>query len=151
MMPVTAKLSANAIKFGQSERIAWRSSRSLGSRIAGNTIPRIKRVIANANTPSVKASKRLLFISSQLRRCALAIVHPYAHAMFDVADSLRGGLESAATRLQQAQRIVARANAGEGGRSADAAMAQTAQAAIFDEALLGAMHARLEELKAVTK
>jgi hypothetical protein len=43
------------------------------------------------------------------------------------------------------------ANAGEGGRSADAAMAQTAQAAIFDEALLGAMHARLEELKAVTK
>ena len=71
--------------------------------------------------------------------------------MSDVADSLRGGLESAATRLQQAQRIVARANAGEGGRSADAAMAQTAQAAIFDEALLGAMHARLEELKAVTK
>jgi hypothetical protein len=71
--------------------------------------------------------------------------------MFDVADSLRGGLESVATRLQQAECIVARANAGEGGRSADAAMAQTAQAAIFDEALLGAMHARLEELKAVTK
>jgi len=71
--------------------------------------------------------------------------------MFDVAESLRGGLESAATQLQQAQRVVARANAGVGGRTADAAMAQTAQAAIFDEALLGAMHARLEELKAVTK
>jgi hypothetical protein len=71
--------------------------------------------------------------------------------MFDVAESLRGGLDSAQARLQQAQSLVARANAGEGGRSADAAMAQTAQAAIFDEALLGAMHARLEELKAVTK
>ncbi len=71
--------------------------------------------------------------------------------MFDVAESLRGGLESAATRLQQGQSAVARANAGEGGRTADAAMAQTARAAIFDEALLGAMHARLEEIKAVTK
>ncbi|MGB8798032.1 MAG: hypothetical protein WCC70_10820 [Candidatus Aquilonibacter sp.] len=71
--------------------------------------------------------------------------------MFDVAESLRSGLESAATRLHQAQNVIARANAGEGGRTADAAMAQTAQAAIFDEALLGAMHARLEEVKAVTK
>ena len=71
--------------------------------------------------------------------------------MFDVADSLRGGLDAASDRLRDAQRTVARANAGEGGRSADAAMAQTAQAAIFDEALLGAVHARFEELKAVTK
>jgi hypothetical protein len=71
--------------------------------------------------------------------------------MFDVAESLRDGLGTAATRLQQAQSIIARANAGERGRTADAAMAQTAQAAIFDEALLGAMHARLEEIKAVTK
>jgi hypothetical protein len=71
--------------------------------------------------------------------------------MFDVAESLRGGLASASARLQQAQSIIARANAGEGGRTVDAAMAQTAQAAIFDEALLGAMHARLEEIKAVTK
>ena len=71
--------------------------------------------------------------------------------MFDVAESLRGGLASAAARLHQAQGVIARANAGEGGRSADAAMAQTAQAAIFDEALLGAMHARLEEIKAVAK
>ncbi len=71
--------------------------------------------------------------------------------MFDVADSLRGGLQSAANRLRDAQGIVARANAGQSGRAADAAMAQTAQAAIFDEALLGAMHARLEEIKAATK
>jgi hypothetical protein len=70
--------------------------------------------------------------------------------MFE-ADGLRGGLQSAAERLAQAQASLARANAGEGGRTADAAMAQTAQAAIFDEALLGAMHARLEEVKAVTK
>jgi hypothetical protein len=71
--------------------------------------------------------------------------------MFDVADSLRSGLQIAAERLAQAQASVARASTGEGGRTADAAMAQTAQAAIFDEALLGAMHARLEEVKAVTK
>jgi hypothetical protein len=71
--------------------------------------------------------------------------------MFDVADSLRGGLQAAAERLAQTQARVARANAGDGGRTADAAMAQTARAAIFDEALLGAMHARLEEVKAVTK
>jgi hypothetical protein len=71
--------------------------------------------------------------------------------MFEVVDSLRGGLQAAAQRLTQAQVTVAHANAGEGGRTADAAMAQTAQAAIFDEAVLGAMHARLEEVKAVTK
>ena len=53
--------------------------------------------------------------------------------------------------MNEAQGAVARANAGVGGRSADAAMAQTAQAAIFDEALLSAVHARLAEIKAVTK
>lgn len=79
------------------------------------------------------------------------MVRSYGRAMFDVADSLRGGLATAAARLHEAQATVARANAGEGGRMADGAMAQTAQAAIFDEALLGAMHARLEEVKAVTK
>lgn len=71
--------------------------------------------------------------------------------MFDVAESLRGGLQTAADRLAQAEAAVARANARESGRTADAAMAQTAQAAIFDEALLGAVHSRLEEVKAVTK
>jgi hypothetical protein len=71
--------------------------------------------------------------------------------MFDGADSLRGGLQIAAARLAQAQAAVAHANAGDGGRTADAAMAQTAQAAIFDEALVGAIHARLQEVKAVTK
>ncbi|HEY5425504.1 MAG TPA: hypothetical protein VIJ77_03045 [Candidatus Tumulicola sp.] len=72
--------------------------------------------------------------------------------MFDVGDSLRGALEGARTRLLDAQAAVARANAGgETGRAADAAMARTAQAAIFSEALLGAQRARFEEIKAVTK
>ncbi len=53
--------------------------------------------------------------------------------------------------MRNAQAAVASANAGHTGRSTDAAMAQTAQAAIFNEALLGAIHARLNEVKAVTR
>jgi hypothetical protein len=72
--------------------------------------------------------------------------------MFDVGDSLRGALDGARTRLNDAQAAVAHANAGENsGRAADAAMAQTAQAAIFSEALLNAERARLAEIKAVTR
>ncbi len=72
--------------------------------------------------------------------------------MFDVGASLRNGLARARAELGDAQEVVARANAGkEAGRSADAAMAQTAAAAIFSEALLNAEHARFEEIKAVTK
>lgn len=71
--------------------------------------------------------------------------------MFDVAESLRTGLDTAATRLRDAQAAVAQANAGHNSRSTDAAMAQTARAAIFNEALLSAMHERLNEIKAVTK
>jgi hypothetical protein len=72
--------------------------------------------------------------------------------MFDLGDSLRDALAGARAWLADAQTAVARANSGRaGGRSADAAMAQTASAAIFSEALLTAEHARLEEIKAVTK
>jgi len=72
--------------------------------------------------------------------------------MFEtMTDGLRGGLDSAAERLARAQSEVAHANAGAGGRFADTAMAKTARAAIFEEALLGAIHARLEEMKAVSK
>ena len=71
--------------------------------------------------------------------------------MFDVAESLRSGLESAARRMRDAQGAVAQANAGRSGRSTDAAMAQSAKAAVFQEALLSAMHERLSEIKAVTK
>jgi hypothetical protein len=72
--------------------------------------------------------------------------------MFDVGDSLREAMASAHSRLRDAQAAVARANSGAApGRSADAAMAETAQAAIFTEALLGAERARFEEIKAVAK
>jgi hypothetical protein len=72
--------------------------------------------------------------------------------MFDVGESLHDALSAARTRLHDAQASVALANTGnEAGRSADAAMAQTAQAAIFTEALLVAERARFEEIKAVTK
>jgi hypothetical protein len=72
--------------------------------------------------------------------------------MFDVGDSLRDAAVAARSRLLDAQAAVARANSGTArGRSADAAMAQTAQAAIFTEALLGAERSRFEEIKAVTK
>ena len=72
--------------------------------------------------------------------------------MFDIGDSLLEALGAARARLADAQAAVARANAGEGaGRSADGAMAATAQAAIFTEALLSAQHARLAEIKAVAK
>jgi phage terminase Nu1 subunit (DNA packaging protein) len=72
--------------------------------------------------------------------------------MFDLGDTLRDGLDEARTRLRDAQRALARANSGvAAGRSADDAMAQTAQAALFTEALLSAEHARLAEIKAVVK
>ena len=72
--------------------------------------------------------------------------------MFDVGESLRDALAAGRDYLRDAQASVALANAGvETGRSADAAMARTAQAAIFTEALLAADRARFEEIKAVTK
>lgn len=71
--------------------------------------------------------------------------------MFDVGSSLRAALDGARDDLESAQREVVLAQSRGGGRGADAAMAATAKAAIFSEALLGAERARFEELKAVTK
>ncbi|MBV8344619.1 MAG: hypothetical protein JO190_06460 [Candidatus Eremiobacteraeota bacterium] len=72
--------------------------------------------------------------------------------MFDVGDSLRDAIAAAHSRLRDAQIAIASANSGAvPGRAADAAMAETAQAAIFTEALLGAERARFEEIKAVAK
>jgi hypothetical protein len=72
--------------------------------------------------------------------------------MFDVGESLRAAFEIARERLRDAQASVAQSNAGKrNGRSADDAMAQTAQAAIFTEVLLSAEHSRLAEIKAVAK
>jgi hypothetical protein len=72
--------------------------------------------------------------------------------MYDVGDSLRAAFANARNSLHDAQARVARANAGEAsGRGADAAMAATAQAAIFTEALLAAERARFAEIKSVAK
>jgi len=70
--------------------------------------------------------------------------------MFDVRDSLAPALTGANQRLREAQGELARANAA-GGAPASAALARTARAAIFSEALMNATHARLAEIKAVTK
>lgn len=76
----------------------------------------------------------------------------YDTSMFDVGESLRGALDNAHEQLRDAQADVARANAGgAAGRAGDAAMARTARAAIFSEALLEAEHARFAEIKAVSK
>jgi hypothetical protein len=72
--------------------------------------------------------------------------------MFDLADSLREALAQGSRQLHEAEAALAEANTGQAsGRRADAAMAQTARAAIFTEALLSATHARFEEIKMVTK
>lgn len=71
--------------------------------------------------------------------------------MFDVRESLQSGLSDADERLRSAQRALAHANASPGSHLTESAMAQTARAALFTEALLGATHARLAEIKAVTK
>ena len=72
--------------------------------------------------------------------------------MFEVGDSLRDAFDRARDRLRVAQEDVAHANAGmRSGRHSDAAMAQTAQAAIFTEALIVIERARLTALKSVTK
>ena len=70
--------------------------------------------------------------------------------LFDVARSLQPALHAAQDDLEGAATAVARANAVEPGAT-DAAMARTAQATLFEEALLGTIRARLSELKTVTK
>lgn len=66
--------------------------------------------------------------------------------MFDVADSLAGPLAAAQDRLSTAASAAALSRTVDYGR-----MAHVAQQAIFSEALMNAMHARLAELKSVTK
>jgi hypothetical protein len=72
--------------------------------------------------------------------------------MYDVGESLKDAIAGARDALREAQAAVARANSGDGtGRGAASAMSQTAQAAIFTEALLAADRARFEEIKTVTR
>lgn len=68
--------------------------------------------------------------------------------MFDVAESLRDRLDGASRDLHDAQTALARAQAR--GGAAQSALAQTAQCAIFTEALLASIKARFGELKTVS-
>ena len=67
--------------------------------------------------------------------------------MFDVAQSLGGALTAAASRLGEAAAGTSRAATPYGSARSDAPMASVAQNAIFTEALLNAIHARLAEIK----
>lgn len=69
----------------------------------------------------------------------------------DVAPQLRSALGQAGQRLNEAASAAARAQTPLGRPVGDGAMVRLADSAIFSEALLGALHARLEELKSVTK
>jgi hypothetical protein len=64
----------------------------------------------------------------------------------DLALAARGARERLASFSREAAVAQAR-----GGGSPQAAMAKMAQGAIFADALLSAMHARLEELKSAAK
>lgn len=67
--------------------------------------------------------------------------------MYDVAQSLFGALGSSRDALSQAARETATAQTRSGGSGADRAMADAARQAIFTEAILNAVHARLAEIK----
>ena len=71
--------------------------------------------------------------------------------MFDVAGALQTAITRAGARLSAAANDAARSETTSGGRTRDAVMARVAEQAIFTEALLGAMRARLQEIKSVAK
>jgi hypothetical protein len=70
--------------------------------------------------------------------------------MFDVADTLMAALAGARTDLSVAAGAVSRSQTGFGPQRTDSVLASAAGRAIFTEALLGAVHARLAEIKSVT-
>jgi hypothetical protein len=71
--------------------------------------------------------------------------------MFDVAGPLLNALNSARDELGAAATSTARARTPYGGSRSDAAMAGVAERAIFTEALMNALHARLAEVKGATR
>lgn len=71
--------------------------------------------------------------------------------MFDVAQPLLSALARSRDNLQAAAAATARAQTPLGSSRSDAAMAAVAERAIFQEALMNAMHARLAEIKSVTR
>lgn len=70
--------------------------------------------------------------------------------MFDVAESLLPALAHSRDTLSSDAAATARAQTPFGSARSDAAMAPVAEKAIFQEALMNAMHARLAEIKSVT-
>lgn len=70
--------------------------------------------------------------------------------MFDVAQPLLTALTGSRDGLDAAASATARAQTPLGGSRTDAAMSGVAEKAIFQEALMNAMHARLAEIKSVT-
>ncbi|HEV3154333.1 MAG TPA: hypothetical protein VGZ02_11055 [Candidatus Baltobacteraceae bacterium] len=71
--------------------------------------------------------------------------------MFDIAGSLIASLHMAAQRVSHAARETALAQTSYGNTRTDGPMAGAARQAIFTEALLSAVHARLMEIKDVTR
>lgn len=70
--------------------------------------------------------------------------------MFDIADSLMTALTRARSDLEGAASNVSRAQTQSGGAGrSDRALAAAAGRAVFAEALLNAVHARLSEIKSV--
>ena len=69
----------------------------------------------------------------------------------DLAPQLRSALSATRNTLADDASRAARAQTSVGDPASDATMASLAQSAIFSEALMAAMHSRLEEIKAVTK
>lgn len=70
--------------------------------------------------------------------------------MFDVAGSLMNAMEQSRSALRAAAWATSRATTPYGAPRSDAFMAASAEKAIFQEALLNAVHARLAEIKNVT-
>ncbi len=68
-----------------------------------------------------------------------------------IPNDLSAAARAASERLSGFSRDVAVARAETGSAAPQSAMAGAARAAIFADALLSAMHARLEELKSVAK
>jgi len=70
--------------------------------------------------------------------------------MFDVGAPLLRALEGARNDLASDAAATARSQTPYGAALSDAGMASVAERAVFTEALLNAMHARLAEIKSVT-
>jgi len=70
--------------------------------------------------------------------------------MFDVGGTLINALAQSRGGLRNAASITSLSQTPYGPQRTDAAMADAARQAIFQEAVLGAVHARLAEIKSVT-